>query len=718
MYTTGIIPPKLPSTPTTDITDEITERESFDKPHNFRHTPDPYRGDSQDNNEEDAEDSEPMSEIQQHNRDRSAIYNFKSGVRDYGTQSEERSTRTIGTMSEPIKTRNSGNEAQPQSSATQTSGLLQQQLPYNLREQDEINFKPSTSQRSQYDSRTNGYYPSQRSTSHDHRNKYVSSSSIPPRKKDYLDYDQHQVPHSLQYNDDPDDQYVVTRNDYERSTKHQPRSSSQTRRYNPSSTNIHRTPSPPVEYRSTLPTHQHRSRSPSTPIQKHKQTSTNGHRAISPPSQRRSRQLQRSPSPPTSRHHISSMTQTHRTPSPPIQYRSISPKNYSRKTKDRPQMVSTETDTSLDGMRPQHHQGVQQESPATREYGVSANLEKQHPSHTNYPTDLNTKSMYSQYETLNPSLPKRQDYITISPYRDNYQLLQNDQRSSAQKNYQQRPERNNSYNNNYEEIPSKYDQSISPEYTRSFDRTKEHTSRPYLSNHQQQLNRAVEQTLDDEEQQATLTFYDEGNNEEYIRQLPTGGSISIPSTTVYQPDTLPRTSGQNKSPTHQKQDSVNNRRKIPEFSLHHGQQRATSIIDSPVYNIGTQNILYQSPNNEVTIPFQTRYIHDSDVDDEFTTTNNNIRSSTLKRDSLISRNSRILLLPVLNSSRTYVFEKQSLPKNHIRQSKINGNFYLAASPTLRSLNTSFQNDESEIDPLTQMIDSTNLNGHGLRSQVA
>ena len=129
-----------------------------------------------------------------------------------------------------------------------------------------------------------------------------------------------------------------------------------------------------------------------------------------------------------------------------------------------------------------------------------------------------------------------------------------------------------------------------------------------------------------------------------------------------------------------------------------------------MYNIGTQSIIHQSPTNEFATPFKVRYVRDND-DEDFSLTNNQIRSSTLKRDDLRSRVNQILLLPVINSSRTYVFEKQSIPASHLRQSRINGNFYLSTSPTLRSLNSSFQHDEPEINP-------DHFNGRTLRSEVA
>jgi hypothetical protein len=378
-------------------------------------------------------------------------------------------------------------------------------------------------------------------------------------------------------------------------------------------------------------------------------------------------------------------------------------------------MASVETDTSLDGMQPKQHRSTQAELPLTRDYELTTNVEKKHPSQTSHSTDPNKRSSHSQYQTLNSSLPKRQEYISTSANENNYKSLRgDDEPPSTRKNYRIRPVQDDSYTNNYEEIPDKQNGSISPEYNRTSDRPKDYTTKTFNGDHGQQISPTNEPISDEEEHKGTLNFTNGVPNEDYIKQLPSGGSISIPSPTVIQPYSLPRSYGRNISPTYPKHERLDNRRKIPKSPpLHYGhRQRVPSIKD--VLYIGSQNIIQQTPNNEVAAEFKIRYIED----DEFTTDNNNIHSSTLKRDDLRSRNNRILLLPVLNSSRTYVFEKQSVPRHQMRQSRTNGNFYLATSPTLRSLDSSFQVDESEIDPLTQMIDSDQLTGHALRSQVA
>jgi hypothetical protein len=695
LYTSGIIPPKLPSTPTTDITDELNEREPFDKPQTFRRTPEPYLGDSRDNNEADTEDSDSMFGVREHNRERLAERQAKSKkVRDSGTQVEEKSTRTIGTMSETISTRNAGNEVQPQSSATQTSNLFRQQQE----EEDDIDFQQTTSQQFRHDTKTNGYYPSQRSASVDRRKKYVPSSSIVPQHIDRLDYDQYRPRHRSQYHDDPRDQYISPQDDY------QPYPSSRTRHRRPSPTSPPHTPPPPVEYRSTPPYDRERTPSPSDhhrlpptqrsrspPAKKHVSKSTSQHTSVSPPSQRRSRPPQRSTSPPTSKHHISSSP--HRTPSPPAGYRSplpndrhLTPKNYSYRPKiqSTTPKVSVATDTSLDKMKHQHHRDQQSESPPTREFGTTTSADSINHHHK--------RRSYSDYQKLDSNPPKYQDHTKKPSYEDNYKSLRDNQPPSTRKNYRLRPETNDSHNNNYEEIPSKHDESNTPPYDRR----------------RQGASPTTAQRSDEEEQYPKKTSKNEILHDNYIRELPTGGSVSIPSTTVIQPDSLPRSRGQNKSPAH--------RRITPELPLHHGQEQQTPPRrHSALLNFGSSHITHQSPFNEIATPFNIRYIQEPD--NEFSTDNSNIRSSTLKRDALRSKAHRILLLPVLNSSRTYVFEKQSLPGRQMRQSRSNGNFYLATSPTLRSLNTSFHEDDPDIDPLTR-IDSDNLSGHALRSQVA
>ena len=692
MYTSGIIPPKIPSTPTTDTTDEINEREPFDKPRKFRPTPEPYLGDSRYNNEDDDDDddSESMFGIREHNRERLAQQQAESKrMKDCGTQIEEKSTRTIGTMSEPVATRNAGNEVQPQSSSTQTADLFAQPQP----DKDEIQLQQTDSQPYRNDPRMNEYYPSQRSTSVDPRMRNKAYSSMERPRKDHLEHDQYRPRHRSHYHDDPRDQYITSHDDY------QPYPSSRSRHRRPSPTSPHHTPPPPAQYRSTSPydryrtpspsdrhrlppTQRSRSRSPSS--KKHMATSTNQHSSRSPPSHRHPRPAQRSNSPPISRHYVSS-SPPRRSPSPQTGYRSpLPPRDDSRRSKYQPQKVSIATDTSIDRLSSRQHQPSQSDSPSTREFGTSTS-----PVLGNH----QRRPSYTDYQKLDSNPPKHQDHYKSS--RDN-------QPPSTRKNYRLRPKANDSYTNNYEEIPAKNDESNSSPYIRAFDRTKEHSPKPFSDDRRRPAESPTTARRFDEEQYPKTTINDETTNDNDIRELPADGSISIRSTSLIQPDSIPRSRGQKKSPA-----------RIPLF---HGEQRMTPPRrDSSLLNFGTTHFQHQSPMNEIAMPLNIRYL--SEPDDEFATDNFNIRTSTWKRDALRDKANRILLLPVLNSSRTYVFEKQPLPERQLRQSRTNGNFYLATSPPLRSLNSSFHEGDLDLDPVTHN-DPDNLTGPTFRTQVA
>lgn len=153
-----------------------------------------------------------------------------------------------------------------------------------------------------------------------------------------------------------------------------------------------------------------------------------------------------------------------------------------------------------------------------------------------------------------------------------------------------------------------------------------------------------------------------------IRQLPLCGSISIQQPVIIQPDTLPRTTRRSQhSPPRPKCDGLDYTGKNLEIALHHGQQRRTSIRNSPLLNIGTEHVMEYTPTGEYTIPFETRYVYDS------------ASSSTTR-----SRKTNSIRVPTINSSRTHLFTN-----NSVRQSRTNGNFYLS-TPSPRSLNSLFR----------------------------
>jgi hypothetical protein len=292
-------------------------------------------------------------------------------------------------------------------------------------------------------------------------------------------------------------------------------------------------------------------------------------------------------------------------------------------------------------MRHQQHIGVQYEPRSTREKGTSPSIRLKRPIPTSY------RSIDPPiYPTSHPSLPRRYDRSEkpyyIQPTTDHYYY--NDQEAEE------------------ETIPSMHDQSTMADLIVNLDHYTQCDSQPYMADHYVQTT----SSLDEYEQR---NMYD-GSDEPYIRQLPSRGSISIPQPVVIQPDSLPRTRRPEHSPTYSKRDGLDYTGKILEVSLHHGrQQRTTSIRNSPLLHIGTEHIIHQTPTNEYSIPFETRYVTDS------------MRSSTCR-----SKSNSTIIVPVLNSPRTHLFTNNSL-----RQSRSNGNFFLSPAPQ-RSLNSLFRLD--------------------------
>lgn len=325
------------------------------------------------------------------------------------------------------------------------------------------------------------------------------------------------------------------------------------------------------------------------------------------------------------------------TPSPPRQSRFPSPSRRSQSAtpRHRPRMHSQETDTSLDAMKSRQHAGVQYEPRPTRDKGTSISIRLKRPTTPIYRPPIDT----SRY----PSLSRRDDHTDrnyyIQPTSDDYYRRRDE--------YEEEEE---------EQAPSMHDQSTMADLIVSLDHFTQCEPRPYMADHYVQTT----PTADEYEQRLMFDLPEEP----LIRQLPGRSSISIPQPFVVQPPTLPRRA--NRSPTRPKRDGLDYTGKILEVSLHHGQQQRTnSIRHSPPLNIGTEHILHQSPTNEYTIPFETRYVYDS------------LRSSTGQ-----SRRNSSTMLPTSTPPRTHLYTD-----NSIRQSQSNGNFYLS-SP--RPFNSSFR----------------------------
>ena len=372
----------------------------------------------------------------------------------------------------------------------------------------------------------------------------------------------------------------------------------------------------------------------------------------------RDRFERRTPSPPVNEYRYYNEDDLHRryrTPSPPISYpcysqlpldHPSSPRSsrypspgrraQSATPRPRPRMHSQETDTSLDAMKSRQHTGVQYEPRPTRDKGTSISIRVKRPT-----TPLHRPIDTSRYPTLYRRDDRTERNYYIQPTLDDYRRREEEE-----------------VNEEEEEIPSMHDQSTMADLIVSLDHYTQYEPRPYMADHYVQTT----PTVDDYEPRTTFDLPEEP----LIRQLAGRSSISIPQPFVVQPPTLPRRS--NRSPTRPIRDGLDYTGKILEVSLHHGhQQRTNSIRHSPALNIGTEHILNQSPTNEYTIPFETRYIYDS------------LRSSIGR-----SRRNSSNMLPTSTPPRTHLYADNSL-----RQSRSNGNFYLS-SPPPRPFNSSFR----------------------------
>ncbi|CAF3444717.1 unnamed protein product [Rotaria socialis] len=605
------IPRRPSSTPPTDLDDEFIEpRPNFGPGKRFPNTPRPKRDRRDD-------DSDSIIGNRSPNR-QPKIDTQKSKLIDESTQSEEKLTRNVGTMHEPVQTRNFGNEVQPQSSSTQTTFLPAKKTPktdYSFIERPEP--RPI-----KYDD-DDDYYPDRRSSPIPRQptprviyddpydiilHQYIkcrTPSNSPPRRET-IDYVYDG--HYPACYETPYDDYTVLPEDTRHS--HRPRSRPPPSAYSPC----------------TIVTH--RSRTSSPPPQ---------HRHIVTPS----------PSHPV------------RCPSSPRRPRSATPRR-------RVQMHSQETDTSLDAMKRKHHTGVQYEPLSTREKGTTPSLRMRKPP-TNHRSTTLDASIYSQHR-----YPIPHSTIPLDFNRSRRTHFHQPPTTT----YDYREHRNQSSCNDYDdsgeeeeeedEIRSMHDQSTMAELLVYLDHYTQCESQPFMADRYIQTT----PTVDDNDNEHGNTF--ENGEESFIRQLPRSGSISIPQPIIIQPDTLPRRRQPQPqpSPTRPKRDGLDYTGNILEVSLHQGQlQRTASIRDSPLLNIGTENILNQPVAHEYATPFETRFIYESD-----------------SLSTLGSRKNGSMIAPVLNSARTHMFTQSP-----VRQSRSNGNFYLSTAPS-RSSNSSIRVD--------------------------
>ncbi|CAF1593693.1 unnamed protein product [Adineta ricciae] len=156
------------------------------------------------------------------------------------------------------------------------------------------------------------------------------------------------------------------------------------------------------------------------------------------------------------------------------------------------------------------------------------------------------------------------------------------------------------------------------------------------------------------------------------------------------------------------ENSVEKGKKAPPPPYNYGEQHEIPPTrESPVLSIGTEHIIQQSPDNEHTTPLETPYIEDPNR--SFHLANSGDSPSNKKR---------VVLLRVLNSAQTYIFEQQPSSNKSVHQSRSNTNFYLASSPTFRSFNTSPQVNDTTVNVRTHPTDPDDVAGHHLVSQYA
>ncbi|CAF0781485.1 unnamed protein product [Adineta ricciae] len=160
--------------------------------------------------------------------------------------------------------------------------------------------------------------------------------------------------------------------------------------------------------------------------------------------------------------------------------------------------------------------------------------------------------------------------------------------------------------------------------------------------------------------------------------------------------------------TYSDENSDDREKKAPTPSYHYGEQHVVSSArESPVLSIGTEHIIHQSPDNERTTPLETQYIEDP-----------NRSFHIANSDDSPSKKKRVVLLRVLNSAQTYIFEQQPSSNKSVHQSRPNTNFYLASSPTFRSFNTSPQVNDATVDVHIHPTNSDDVAGQHLVSQYA
>ena len=309
--------------------------------------------------------------------------------------------------------------------------------------------------------------------------------------------------------------------------------------------------------------------------------------------------------------------------------------------------------------------------PRTRDSVTTSSSGKNPAYRTNRSTDSSSKSSHSQHPKSNSSLSKHYDDHRTPPRQDDYTVVKGETSVSSSATGRIRSTEKKTYASNYEEKTPRSNESISPKYDHNTTRSEQINFKPIKDDPYYPGKPLSEKSPG---KPITVVKSDKEFDDNSIRKLPSGSSTS---------------------------------------TLHHAQQQRQTppTRHSPVLNIGTENFIRQSSINESSTPFETHYVREPNRN--FTTNN----SSPLKHDDLRSENKRILLLNVINSSRTYVFEKQSSPDKNIHESRSNGNFLLGSPRISPSLNSSVQARNLRAYELTNVSDDDDYDGQHLGSQV-
>ncbi|CAF1229518.1 unnamed protein product [Adineta steineri] len=643
LYTHGIIQLRPHSPPTTDITDEITKQDSFDKRYTSFHTPDPYLYNLRDTYEGNEENLDPMPDTQQYNR--SAKAGQQIVAKNHRTQTEIRSTRNVGTMCELSKANIVNNGILSQQYKTHRPEKLHQHTVHdpminghdNLHQTTSSSHQHQPSNSSKYDPMINGHDKLQQTTSSSH---------------------QHQPSHSSKY-----DSMTNGHGNLQQTTssthQHQPSNSS---KYDPVINGHDKI------QQTTSSSHQHpRSRSSEYDPYIFGQlniieddnldrTSNSQNRQYPPRPSRRSPprtppSSQIRPLSPPQRSHSSSFSNNK--PSP-------------RKTKPRTPTATIETDTSLDGMKHPVHVGVQSDPPSTKHKRTSIHAEELPLPQNIYPTTTHPKR-------TNSSSTQNQDNLI------DVQIV-----SPKQKDDQNRTPTKGHLTNYEEKKTPKGKKLLLYNYNLVYNQLTIYFSDTNKNNYNQYEDIPFEQVPNKKEKPYVLRH-------SYIQELPSSSTTLIPTDVVHHSST-----------SHQNQKAP--ARPQP---IHYAEQKQIPPVTEPrPLHFGTQNIITHPPNNEVATPIEKEIIYERN------------RSFTFNNhENLNSKKRPLFLMPVINSSRTYVVEKQTPPDNTIRKSRINRNFFLANPPTLRPLRKTYQSVDSGIDQSAHIHDSNDFFGQNLGTQV-